>query len=196
MSTAHFLKEDLPTLGRSGGRFSRENGLMCQARVLIVHPEPSILALLGSMLQSLGHQIEEATSDRVAVRRLERGGVELMIAGIDPNDPEAMELVSYARRKHPHVPLILLFPAAHPERNREANRLGVTAVLKFPMPATELRAAVTQACEQGNGTSRPELNGSAHPSNHRRADDEPKGFNGTRNQHDPPAAAPGIPHPP
>ena len=121
---------------------------MSQARVLIVHPEPSILALLGSMLQSLGHQIDEASNDRAAVRRLERGGVDLMIAGVDPFDPEALELLSYSRRKHPQVPVVLLFPGPNPERAREATRMGAATVLRFPMPATELRAAVTQACER------------------------------------------------
>jgi two-component system response regulator HydG len=121
---------------------------MNQARVLIVHPEPSILALLGSMLQSLGHQIEEATNDRAAVRRLERGGIDLMVAGVDPFDPEALELLSYSRRKHPGVPVVLLFPGPNPERAREATRMGATTVLKFPMPANDLRAAVTQACER------------------------------------------------
>lgn len=60
---------------------------MNQARVLIVHPEPSILALLGSMLQSLGHQIEEASNDRAAVRRLDRGGIDLMIAVLTRSIP-------------------------------------------------------------------------------------------------------------
>ena len=192
MSSSLFLKEDPPTFDRSGGRFSREIGTMIQARILIVHPEPSILALLGSMLQSLGHQIDEAPNDRAAVRRLERGGVNLMIAGIDPSDPEAMELVSYARRKQSQVPLILLFPAAHPERAREAMRLGATTVLKFPMPATELRAAVTQACERSRSSFPAETNGTAHNGNanghghgnghatHRRphGDDEPRATNG------------------
>ena len=121
---------------------------MSQARVLIVHPEPSILALLGSMLQSLGHQIDEATNDRAAVRRLDRGGIDLVIAGVDPFDPEALELLSYSRRKHPDVPVVLLFPGPSPERAREATRMGAATVLRFPMPATELRAAVTQACER------------------------------------------------
>ena len=121
---------------------------MSQARVLIVHSEPSILALLGSMLQSLGHQIDEATNDRAAVRRLERGGVDLVIAGVDPFDPEALELLSYSRRKHPGVPVMLLFPGPCPERARDGLRMGAVAVLKFPMPATELRAAVTQACDR------------------------------------------------
>ena len=181
MSTSYFLKEDPSTYGRPGGRFSRENGPMTQARVLIVHPEPSILALLGSMLQSLGHQIEEAANDRLAVRRLERGGIDLMIAGINPTDPDAMELVAYARRKHAQVPLVLLFPAAHPERAREATRLGATAVLKFPMPATELRAAVTQACEQSIFAPKGDPNGTGN-GNGRRGDDESRPANGARPQ--------------
>ena len=57
---------------------------MNQARILIVHHEPSILALLGSMLQSLGHQIDEASNDRSAVRRLERGGIDLIDRGDRP----------------------------------------------------------------------------------------------------------------
>ncbi len=121
---------------------------MSQARVLIIHPESSILALLGSMLQSLGHQIDEASNDRAAVRRLERGGIDLVVAGVDPFDPEALELLSYARRKYPKIPVILLFPGPNPERARDAIRMGATTVLRFPMPATELRAAVTQACER------------------------------------------------
>jgi two-component system response regulator HydG len=134
---------------------------MSQARILIVHPEPSILALLGSMLQSLGHQIDEASNDRAAVRRLERGGIDLMIAGVDPFDPEAMELLSYSRRKHSQIPVILLFPGPNPEKAREATRMGAATVLRFPMPATELRAAVTQACERATtSTSTPHVNGS------------------------------------
>ena len=180
MTTSHFLKEDPPTLGRSGGRFSRENGSMTQARVLIVHPEPSILALLGSMLQSLGHQIDEAANDRGAVRRLERGGIDLVIAGINPTDPEAMELVSYTRRKHAQTPLVLLFPGPNPERAREAMRLGATAVLKFPMPATELRAVVTQACEQNLFTSPKPSTNSAHSPHPRRDEDELRSLAGIR----------------
>ena len=115
---------------------------MTQARVLIVHPEPSILALLGSMLQSLGHQIDEAANDRArgpppGTRR----GIDLVIAGVNPADPEAMELVSlHSAEAYAGPPWFCFFPGPHPERAREALRMGATTVLKFPMPATELRA--------------------------------------------------------
>lgn len=118
---------------------------MSQPRILIVHPDPPSLALLSSMLKSLGHVIDEAANDRVAVRLMERGGIDMILAGVDPADPEALELLAYVRRKHRQVPVILLFPAPNPERTKEALRLGALAVLRYPVPATELRAAVTQA---------------------------------------------------
>ena len=118
---------------------------MSKARLLMIHSEPSSLALLTSMLMSLGHEIDEATNDRMAVRLMERGGVDLMVAGVDPNDADALELLTYMRRKHRNVPVILLFQSPSPERTKEALRIGALAVLRYPVPATELRAAVTQA---------------------------------------------------
>ena len=95
---------------------------MSKARILIVHPEHSALALLSSMLKSLGHEIDEAANDRVAVRLMERGGVDLMLAGVDPADADALELLSYMRRKHRQVPVLLLFSSPQPERSKEALR--------------------------------------------------------------------------
>jgi two-component system response regulator HydG len=120
---------------------------MHKLRILILYPDPAGLALLTSMLKSLGHIIEEATNDRLAVKLMERNTIDLVLAGVDPLDGEALELLTYVRRKHREVPVILLFPRLHPERAKEALRLGAMAVLKYPVPAAELRAAVLQALE-------------------------------------------------
>ena len=120
---------------------------MRKFRILIVCPEPGGLALLTSMLRSLGHLIEEAATDRLAVRLMERNSVNLVLASVDPGDADALELLSYVRRKHTGVPVILMFPRLHPDRAKEALRLGAMAVLKYPVPAAELRAAVLQALE-------------------------------------------------
>src|SRR5947209_18375392 len=103
---------------------------MSNARLLIVHPNPSALALLRSMLFALGGRIEEATSDREAVRMLERTGTDLVLAGVDPADPDAMELLHYTRRKFSQTPIILLFSSPHPDRTREATQRGAAAVLR------------------------------------------------------------------
>jgi two-component system, NtrC family, response regulator HydG len=120
---------------------------MHKLRILILYPDSAGLALLTSMLKSLGHIIEEATNDRIAVKLMERNNIDLVLAGVDPLDAEALELLTYVRRKHREVPVILLFPRLHPERAKEALRSGAMAVLKYPVPAAELRAAVLQALE-------------------------------------------------
>src|SRR5271157_2879338 len=121
---------------------------MRKFRILIVCPEPQGLSLLTSMLKSLGHLIEEAPTDRAAVRFMERNPINLVLASVDPGDAEALELLTYVRRKRSDVPVILMFARVHPERAKEALRLGAMAVLKYPVPAAELRAAVLQALEQ------------------------------------------------
>src|SRR4051812_45719183 len=121
---------------------------MRKFRILIVCPEPEGLALLTSMLKSLGHHIEEAATDRAAVRLMERDPINLVLASVDPGDADALELLAYVRRKHAGIPVILMFPRVHPDRAKEALRLGAMAVLKYPVPAAELRAAVLQALEQ------------------------------------------------
>ncbi|APW60948.1 sigma-54-dependent transcriptional regulator [Paludisphaera borealis] len=136
---------------------------MSKFRILIVCPDAAGLALLTSMLKSLGHDIEEAANDRVAVRQMERSPVNLVLASVDPGDGDCLELLTYVRRKHSEAPVVLMFPRLHPDRAKEALRQGAMAVLKYPVPAAELRAAVLQALEQCE--SKPTLqstNGVAH----------------------------------
>ena len=140
---------------------------MSKFRILIVCPDPAGLGLLTSMLKSLGHDIEEAANDRVAVRLMERTPVNLVLASVDPGDGDCLELLTYVRRKHSEAPVVLMFPRIHPDRAKEALRHGAMAVLKFPVPAAELRAAVLQALEQCQSkaaapTSSPSTNGVAH----------------------------------
>ncbi len=118
---------------------------MSSTRLLIVHPDPSIAAMMTSMLQTLGHRIDDAPNDRTAVRMLEHAPVDLVLAATDPDDPDALEFLALLRRKYPVTPVILLFPTAHPERSREASLRGALSVLRFPLPANVLRAAVAQA---------------------------------------------------
>jgi DNA-binding NtrC family response regulator len=131
---------------------------MSRARLLlIVHPDPSARALLGSMLGlaptpdgcGSGYRILEVASDRQAVGALHRQGVDLVLAALDPADPDAWELLEYLRRTSPRLPVLLLDPAPQPERSRDAQRRGAAALLRFPPSAAELRAAVAGALSAG-----------------------------------------------
>jgi DNA-binding NtrC family response regulator len=128
-------------------------------RALIVHSDPSVRMLLESMLQTMNLRLDEASTDRAAVRMLEQSSYDLLLACADPQCPDALELLAYARRKLPTLPVIVLFGDLQNDRVREAIQWGASAVLRFPSPATQLRAAVAQAL----GWSREEQarNGSA-----------------------------------
>ena len=75
---------------------------------------------MTSMLQTLGHRIDEAPNDRTAVRMLEHAPVDLVLAGANPDDPDALEFLTYLRRKYPRVAVILVFPIPHREMHRSA----------------------------------------------------------------------------
>jgi two-component system response regulator HydG len=114
-------------------------------RLLIVHPDPSDRALILSMIQSLGHRLEEACHENAAMRLLEQSPIDVVIAAANPAHPDWLEFLNYLRRKYPSVPVVLIFPAPHHDRQREAMQRGALAVVRFPAPATQLRALVAQA---------------------------------------------------
>jgi two-component system, NtrC family, response regulator HydG len=118
---------------------------MSKFRFLILSPDAAGLALLTSMLKSPGHIIEEAANYRAATLLLERGDIDLVLARVDPSEGDVREWLRSLRPKHRKVPVILLCSRLHAERAREALRLGAVAVLKYPVPAAELRATVLQA---------------------------------------------------
>ncbi|WP_337177088.1 sigma 54-interacting transcriptional regulator [Paludisphaera sp.] len=128
---------------------------MSKRRILIVCPDVSDLALLTSMLKSLGHDIDTAPNDRAAVHQIDREPADLVLACVDPSEADSLELLSYQRRRHPESAVVLLFPRPHPERAKEAVRQGASAVLKYPTPAAELRAAVLQALQEAEPRRNP-----------------------------------------
>ena len=133
---------------------------MQRTRLLIIHPDPAARAMLSSMLRSAAYEVIEATSDRSALRMLEEPPG-LVVNGVGPDDPDALELLSYIRRRHRNIPVVLLFTAPHLGCSSRAIRMGADAVLRFPLPAHQLRAAVAQALESGRPT--PWTDGASEP---------------------------------
>jgi two-component system response regulator HydG len=144
VDVAQVIRTDLfPIVSKYDG----STGSMHRARILIRDPDPAGLALLRSMLTSLGQEIEEAPNVNVAIRLIEHGGTDLVMAVVEPDDSDALELLTHARCQQPAVPVILLIPRSDPDRATDAVRRGAATVLKYPVSAVMLRAAVAQALE-------------------------------------------------
>jgi DNA-binding NtrC family response regulator len=121
---------------------------MTPTRLLIIHPDPGAVATVESMLRPAGYQVAAAADDQAALRLLATGPG-LVLLGVDPDDPDALELLVYIRRHHPDLPTILLTSAPHPDLALRAERLGAAAVLGLPAPAGLLRRVVARALKSG-----------------------------------------------
>jgi two-component system response regulator HydG len=113
--------------------------------LLIVHPDKEARALLRGMLGGMNYRIAEASGYRAGVGMLVRDPDALILAGAHAGDPEALEFLAAVQRQRPHVPLILLLSGEAPDLANQALRFGAASVLKFPLPATQVRAAVVHA---------------------------------------------------
>jgi DNA-binding NtrC family response regulator len=116
--------------------------------LLIVHPDKSARALLRGMLDGMNYRIAEASGYRVGVGMLGRDPDALILAGAYAGDPEAREFLASVQRQRPPVPLILLLSGDAPDLANQALRFGAASVLKFPLPTTQVRAAVVHALNQ------------------------------------------------
>ncbi|GIW89068.1 MAG: sigma-54-dependent Fis family transcriptional regulator [Isosphaeraceae bacterium] len=114
-------------------------------RLLIVHPDPSARSLIYSMLQNLGHRIEEADTPAAALRYIESQPAQLALIGVADEVGPALDLIDQIRRRSPSTRTLLLCETPRPDWNRELAMRGAAGCLRFPMPANQLRAAVAQA---------------------------------------------------
>jgi DNA-binding NtrC family response regulator len=116
--------------------------------LLIVHPDEMTRGLLRAMLQGLNYQIVEAPGYRIGAGMIGHDTDVLVLAGIDPSDREAMEFQAALQYRQPQVPWILLHSGPSCQLTSQALRNGAAAVLRFPLPATQIQAAVIHALDR------------------------------------------------
>jgi DNA-binding NtrC family response regulator len=114
-------------------------------RVLIIHPDGLDCTFLASMLQAMGHGVESAADSADVLGRVTNGAVDLVVLRAQIDDGRAMDLLLRLRKTAPAVNAIVVSPAIEGDRVRAAMERGATAVLKLPLAATTLQAAVIQA---------------------------------------------------
>ena len=130
---------------------------MHKLRILILYPDPAGLALLTSMLKSLGHIIEEATNDRVAVKLMERNNIDLVLAGVDParrRGTGALDLRAAQASRGPCHPVVSASPPRAGQGGAAAGRDGGSQVSGSGGRAAGRRAASPRAV-RGAGPAEP-----------------------------------------
>jgi DNA-binding NtrC family response regulator len=95
------------------------------------------------MLLALGHDsVDEISPD--AVYQVPPCRPELILLGFDLARADAIRLLAYTHRRFPTRPIVLLANSDEDSWIKRALWWGATAVLRFPLPASQLQAAVVQ----------------------------------------------------
>jgi len=127
---------------------------MNNTTLLIVHPHEPTRTMMRAMLLGMGYRIDDASNFGIGLRMLAQERDALVLASGET--AEAAEFLVSMHRNYPHVPVLLLRSITSSDPSNLAMRYGVSAVLKFPMPTNQLRAAVILALNrQGQGSNPP-----------------------------------------
>jgi CheY-like chemotaxis protein len=117
--------------------------------ILVVDDEPEILDSLRRTLRDERYHILTSTSGEDALRRIEEGGVDLLLTDLDMPEMNGLELVRRVRRSFPDVVRILLTGHASLDSAIQAINEGeVHRYLRKPWGKAELRECIRQAVDR------------------------------------------------
>lgn len=129
------------------------------ARILVVDDSPGTLEVVERILSQSGHSVETAPDVAGAVRRLDGGGLNLVITDFRMPGADGLDLVRHVRENFPDTAVVMLTGFPSIEGAVEAVKGGAEAYLTKPFTQTELLETVTQVLQafrgrrsQGEGT--------------------------------------------
>lgn len=118
------------------------------ARLLVAEDEANLRLVIQKELQRLGYRVSVAPDGEAALRRLEEGNVDVLLADINMPRIDGMELLRRVRERANPPEVIMLTGHATVETAIEAMKLGAYDYLSKPYRITELDVLVKQAAEK------------------------------------------------
>lgn len=118
------------------------------ARILVVDDEPSIVELLAEYLRARGHEVVIAGNGEVALDRLERGGVDVVLTDMKMPELGGLELLSRIRERGYPVATILMTGYGTIDSAIRAMKDGAQDYLLKPFKLREVHAAIARAIER------------------------------------------------
>jgi two-component system, OmpR family, response regulator len=114
-------------------------------RALVADDDPYLLDLVASILRKEGFLVESASNGTDLVAFL-TGGSEpnLMITDVQMPGMSGLAVLSYVKRRHARVPVILMTAFATDRLRERALADGASAVLGKPFTALQLRELVAR----------------------------------------------------
>jgi two-component system, chemotaxis family, chemotaxis protein CheY len=118
--------------------------------IMLVDDDPDIRRTVRHHLEATGHSVTEAEGGRLAIQKLRRSPVDLVVSDMFMPDGDGLDLLRALRHHRPEIRVIVIssggtrgvcdmFPAAR--------HLGAHATLRKPLKLTELLAIVERVGE-------------------------------------------------
>jgi CheY-like chemotaxis protein len=117
---------------------------MSPKRILLVEDQKETAEVFGAGLESLGHgfQVINASSAEDALKALEKGGFDLLIADVLLPGISGLELMARFRRRNPNTKVILVSGIHDHEIRKQVARSGAEAFFFKPVELADLLDAV------------------------------------------------------
>jgi DNA-binding NtrC family response regulator len=111
-------------------------------RVLILDDEPIVCERLGPALEKVGFEVETYTRSQQAVDRLATEKFDVLVTDLKMQEPDGLEVMSFARQQQPSIKVIIITGFATVETAREALKSGAVDFVAKPFKIGELRDLV------------------------------------------------------
>ena len=118
---------------------------MSEVCILVVDDEPTEHEVLGSYLERAGYRVEHAYDGAEALKRLERGGVDLVCLDIRMPGMDGFEVLARIRDRYPDLPVLFLSSLDATHVKVRGLELGAEDYVVKPYKKAEVLARVRAA---------------------------------------------------
>ncbi len=117
-------------------------------RILVVDDEPSICAIVRTILREEPFVVETATHPLDALQRLREAPFDLLLTDISMPDLDGLALAERARAEHPLLGIVIITAYGSFDNIARAVRTGIADFITKPFEIRELRDTVVRALKR------------------------------------------------
>ncbi len=122
---------------------------MAPARILVADDEQNLRRVLVALLRRDGHEVVQASDGAEAMTMLP-SGVEVVITDLRMPNTTGMELLQFASKNYPHIPVIMITAYGSVGQAVEAIKAGAFDYIEKPFEQDVIRATVQKAVAQAH----------------------------------------------